>query len=36
MKKTLRFFMASLPLLTFIIGSHPKKDETKETEKTEK
>ena len=36
MKKTLRFFMASLLLLTFIIGCQPKKEETKETEKTEK
>ena len=36
MKKTLRFFMASLLLLTFIIGCQPKKEEKKETEKTEK
>ena len=36
MKKTLRFFMASLLLLTFIIGCQPKKEEKKEAEKTEK
>ena len=30
MKKTLRFFMASLLLLTFIIGCQPKKEEKKE------